>query len=231
VKTLLEEALGVPILLGNDADFMALAESLHLATPERGLVYLVLRQGAYGDIRMGGAALIGGEIYLGAHGNAVSLREAYVKLGHVKRLDRVLSEGLTAVDDPSEMRQVLEEHLLVPMLNLVTLFDPGRLIIQARLLGEEEELFIQNCARQLKSYLGEGFEELTVSRAQEGDWACARGAAIYVLQDLLSNDKHLIERLTGCSMQRSKREVRSKRGNSAVTSSRKTSVTQSSKEG
>jgi predicted NBD/HSP70 family sugar kinase len=212
VRMLLEDALGVPVLLGNDADFMALAESLRLATPERVLVYLVLRQGAYGDVRMGGAVLIAGEVYLGAHGNAVSLREAHVKLGCAKRLGKVLSEGLTAADDPAEMRQVLEEHLLVPMINLVTLFDPGRLIIQARLLGEEEERFIQNCARQLKAYLREGFEELQVSRAREGEWACARGAALFALQDLFSDDEHLIERLLGRSTR--KRGVRAP-GNSS----------------
>jgi len=198
VRALLEEALGLPVHLGNDADFMALAESTHLKSPERVLVYLVLRQGAYGDVRMGGAVLIDGEVYLGAHGNAVSLREAYVKLGCADRLGRLISDGLIAAENPSEMRQVLEEHLLVPMLNLVALFDPGRLIIQARLLGEEEGEFIRECALKLKEYLGEGFD-FEVSRAKEGEWACARGAAIYVLQDIFSDDEHLIERLLGRS--------------------------------
>lgn len=206
VKALLEEALGVPVHLGNDAAFMALAESRHLGPRERVrvMVYLALRQGAYGDIRMGGAVLIDGKIYRGEHGNAVSLREAYVQLKHksgkrAQALGALLTRGLTTVDqgDVRKLRRVLEEHLLVPMLNLITLFDPGRLVIQARLLGGEEEAFIQSCAHWLQARLGERFA-FRVSRAREGEWACAHGAALSVLQSVFClDDNGLIARLTG----------------------------------
>lgn len=188
VKAVLEERLGIPTFLGNDVNFMALAESVHLEMAERVLVYLALRQGAYGDIRMGGAVLLNGKIFTGAHGNAVSLREAYVLLGRegqeqAQALGPLLSHGLTRIEpgDVHERRRVLEDHLLVPMLNLITLFDPGRLVIQARMLGEEEEAFIESCARALKERLAERFT-FQVSPAREGEWACARGATLYVLQ-------------------------------------------------
>ncbi len=187
-KAVLEERLGVPVLLGNDANFMALAESVHLEGPEEVLVYLALRQGAYGDIRMGGAVLLRGEIFGGAHGNAVSLRDAYLQLRQAgekqaQALDPLLSRGLRGIHpgDLRRLRRVLEEHLLVPMLNLITLFDPDRLVIQARMLGEEEEAFVERCARWLQDRLGDRFP-FRVSRAQEGEWACARGAALRVLQ-------------------------------------------------
>lgn len=176
-----EEELGAPVVLGNDAGFMALAESLHLAQPERVLIYLVLRQGIQGDIRMGGAVLIDERVFWGANGNAVSLRGAFVQAPHQQK----------------QLTSLLEKQLLPSVMNLVSLFDPGRLIFQARLLGEQEQPFIQNCARRLKAELGERFQNVIISRAQEGECACAKGAALYVLQDLFSEAESLMDRLTG----------------------------------
>ena len=200
-KAVLEEQMGVPVLLGNDANFMALAESVHLETTEKVLVYLALRQGAYGDIRMGGAVLLHGEIFGGAHGNAVSLRDAYLQLRRAgekraQALGPLLSRGLMEVHqgDVRRLRRVLEEHLLVPMLNLITLFDPDRLVIQARMLQEEEEAFVASCARRLQDRLGDRFP-FRVSRAQEGEWACAHGAALRVLQSTFDvPDAALVQR-------------------------------------
>ena len=192
VKAVLEEHVGVPVLLGNDAHFMALAESAHLETTERVLVYLALRRGAYGDIRMGGAVLLHGEIFGGAHGNAVSLRDAYLQLRQAGAgeepersgaRDPLLGRGPRGGrrGDVRRLRRVLEDHLLVPMLHLITLFDPDRLVIQARMLREEEEAFVASCARRLQDRLGDRFP-FRVSRARAGEWACAHGAALRVLQ-------------------------------------------------
>lgn len=201
-KAVLERRLGVPTLLGNDANFMALAESAHLRTTERVLVYLALRQGAYGDIRMGGAVLLQGEIFGGAHGNAVSLREAYARLepdpfvtSRNPSLGSLLRRGWGELGRTGvEVRQwhkELERHLLVPMLHLVALFDPSRLVIQARILGEEEEAFLRSCSRWLKARLGEVFS-FEVSPAREGERACAHGAALYVLQSVFP-DSHTVD--------------------------------------
>lgn len=220
VQALLEEALEGPVrvCVGNDVAFMALAEG-HLLRraqarererererePVRVLAYVALRRGAYGDVRMGGAVLVDGRIYRGEHGHAVSLREAYVQLGEPeggegpRALEALLAQGLEAVEqgDVGGLRRVLEEHLLVPMLNLVTLFDPGRLVIQARLLGREEEAFVRSCARWLRVRLGERFA-VRVARARGGEWAGAHGAALAVLQEVFSaDDGRLLERLVG----------------------------------
>lgn len=224
VKALLEEGLGVPVLIGNDAAFMALAEWARLPRPAKVLVYLALRQGAYGDIRMGGAVLIDGQVYWGAHGNAVSLREAYAEVPKAKRLEQVLREELTAQPDLKAMRSALEEHLWLPMLNLITIFDPDRLIIQASLLGAEEEPFIRSCARRLKALLRGMFEEVEFSRAQEGEWACAQGAVLYVLHDLFSDPEHLIERLMGRSNLKGKGVRAPSRESALAESSRKTPI-------
>lgn len=190
-KAVLEERLGVPTLLGNDVNFMALAESAHLERPERVLVYLALREGAYGDIRMGGAVLLDGKIFGGAHGNAVSLREAYARLEMA--VDGAKSSPLSPLPreggrkpgrvQARHRRRELERHLLAPMLHLVALFDPSHLVIEARLLGEEEEAFLRSCDRWLRKHLGHVFR-FAISSAREGEWACARGAALCVLQSV-----------------------------------------------
>ena len=190
-KAVLEERLGVPTLLGNDVNFMALAESAHLEHPEPVLVYLALREGAYGDIRMGGAVLLEGKIFGGAHGNAVSLREAYARLESGEKgsqsapPDSLLREGRRRPGraQARRRRRELERHLLTPMLHLVALFDPSRLVIQARLLGGEEEAFLRSCDRWLRKHLGHVFH-FALSPTREGEWACARGAALYVLQSV-----------------------------------------------
>lgn len=191
-QAVLEERLGVPTLLGNDVNCMALAESAHLERPERVLVYLALREGAYGDIRMGGAVLLNGKIFGGAHGNAVSLREAYARLemmggegAQSPPLHPLFHEGGRKPGrvPARHRRRELERHLLAPMLHLVALFDPSRLVIEARLLGEEEEAFLRSCDRWLRKHLGHVFR-FTVSSAKEGEWACARGAALCVLQSV-----------------------------------------------
>ena len=200
VKAMLEDELGVPVLLGHDAGFMALTESTRRRDGEHVVAYLTLRQGAYGDIRMGGAVLIDGRVYWGAHGNAISLREAYVKLKKSAQHKLALSAKPVVAIDSRELRDLLQEHLWSPVLNLVTLFDPERLIIQARLLKAEEEPFLEHLTRRLKAHLGEAFR-FEVLPAQEGDWACAQGAALYVLQGLFSDSEHLIERLTAARPQ------------------------------
>jgi hypothetical protein len=179
VKALLEEELGIPVVVGSDAGFMALAESFHLTRPEPVLIYLVLRQGIEGDLRMGGSVLMGRRVFWGAHGNAVSLQRAFVHL--------TLNQKIAPL---------LEKQLVPPMADLIALFDPGRVILQARILGPEEPSFLQGCVRRLKRELGETFQDVVFTRAQEGEWACAKGAAFYVLQEIFESDD-VMERLRG----------------------------------
>jgi predicted NBD/HSP70 family sugar kinase len=179
VKAMLEDLLGVPIFVDNDANFMALAENHHMGYDDHVLVYVALRRGTKGDIRMGGSVLIEGKVLHGAHGNAVSLQHAYVEP----------EEGL----ERTSLKK-LREHLIVQVVNLVTLFDPSRVVINAEILGEYESLFISYCKEALKEL--RGFEEVEVVAAQDKKFTCAKGAALFVLQDLFSRPERLVERLT-----------------------------------
>ncbi|MFQ6091012.1 MAG: ROK family protein, partial [Candidatus Bipolaricaulia bacterium] len=140
-KAILEESLKLPVYVDNDANYMALAESHCMSYTDEVLVYVTLRQGARGDIRMGGSVLIGGRVFHGAHGNAVSLQHGYVELGEKGRLEQILQEALNSSGDPRTTVSELKRRLIVQILNLVTLFDPIKVVINAEVLGGYEPLF------------------------------------------------------------------------------------------
>lgn len=195
-KAILEGSLKVPIYVDNDANYMALAESRCMSYTDEVLVYVTLRQGARGDIRMGGSVLIGGRVFHGAHGNAVSLQHAYVELGEEGRLQQIVQDALDTAADPQEVVSQLKDRLIVQILNLVTLFDPSRVVINAGILGKHEPLFIEECRKVLQSELGEDLGwQVEVTRARERELSCAKGAALAVLQDLFSRPERLAERL------------------------------------
>lgn len=188
-KQLLQDLLKVPVFVDNDANLMALSEYHHMGYDDDVLVYIALRPGTRGDIRMGGGVLIGGRIFHGAHGNAASLQEAYVELG--EEITRVLNA-------PGDLIPKLVPHLALPLVNMVALFDPSRVIINAEILGELEVPFLKRCLEVLQERLGPGFRRaFRLEPAQDRAFACAKGAALLVLQDLFGRPETLIERLAG----------------------------------
>ncbi|MCL0072633.1 ROK family transcriptional regulator [Dehalococcoidia bacterium] len=198
VRAILEASLGVPVYVDNDANYMALAESHCMNYTDEVLVYVTLRRGIKGDIRMGSSVLIGGRVFHGAHGNAVSLQHAYVELGEDGQLERVLQEELDSSYDLKETASRMKDRLMIPILNLVTLFDPAQVVINAEILGRYEALFIKECEKILSTELEENLGwQVEVTRAQDRQFTCAKGAALSVLQDLFSRPEHLVERL-GC---------------------------------
>lgn len=198
VRAILEASLMVPVYVDNDANYMALAESHCMNSTDEVLVYVTLRRGIKGDIRMGSSVLIGGRVFHGAHGNAVSLRHAYVELGEDGQLERVLQEELDSSYDLKETASRIKNRLMIPILNLVTLFDPAQVVINAEILGRYEAPFIKECEKVLRAELEENLGwQVEVTRAQDRRFTCAKGAALSVLQDLFSRPEYLVERL-GC---------------------------------
>jgi len=187
-KKMLEELLNIPVFVDNDAKFMSLAESHHMGYNDEVLVYCALRRGLRGEVHMGGSALIRGEIFRGARGNAVSLQNAYVELEG--GLERALSR------QPRETIARLRDALLEPMAHMIMLFDPQHVIINAAILGEHEARFLEECTTALRERLGQIFAwEFQIEAAQDRELTCAKGAALFVLQDLFSRPGELLERL------------------------------------
>jgi len=188
VKRLLEEALGVPVQVDNDVKFMALAESHNAGYDDEVLVYCALRRGLRDEVRMGASALIRGEIFRGAHGNAGSLQDAYVELPD--GLTRALSQA------PGEALDRLEAVLLEPLAHMVMLFDPQHLVINAAVLGEYGDEFLERCEAALQERLSEVFTwKFQLVAARDRELTCAKGAALFVIQDLFSRPQELLARL------------------------------------
>ena len=196
VKKILQDKLNVPfVIVDNDVNLMALSESHHMDYKDKVLVYLALREGTRGDIRMGGGVLVNGEVFRGAHGNAATLRHAYIDFSSGKRGEEIVEE-LMKIQNPSRMVSKFKDHLLVPMLNAVVLFDPDRVVINASILGEYESLFVEECEKSLKHRLQKLFDwNFRVEMARDRDMPCAKGAALCILQEIFSNPEVLLEKL------------------------------------
>ncbi|MEE9191817.1 MAG: ROK family protein [Candidatus Aerophobetes bacterium] len=195
VKRMLEEMTGVPVTVDNDVNLMTLSESHHMKYQDEVLVYLTLRRGTRGDIRMGGGVLLKGEVFHGAHGNAGTLRHAYMNLPKRMNAEEAIEEAI-ADRDPQEMVEKLKNHLVIPMINMISLFDPDRAVINADILGESEPLFIQECEEELKRHLPGVFNwDLRLEPARDREFPCAKGAALSILQALFKNPDVFFEKL------------------------------------
>jgi len=194
VREILEERLGIPVVIDNDVNFMSLSESYHMDYRDKVLVYLALRKGTKGDIRMGGGVLINGQVFHGAHGNAATLRHAYIDFSSSKRSEEVIEDAMK-IQNPQKMILKLRDHLLIPMLNMVVLFDPDRVVINAGILGQWEKVFVRECERGLKHRLQKLFNwNFKVDMARDREMPCAKGAAIYVLQKVFNNPDIFLEK-------------------------------------
>jgi len=193
-KRILQEMTEIPVVVDNDVNLMTLSESYHMDYRDTVLVYLTLRRGTKGDIRMGGGVLINGEVFHGAHGNAATLRHAYMDFSASRKPEELI-EDVMKIQNPQEMVLKLRDHLLIPMLNMVILFDPNRVVINADILGQWEPMFVKECEKGLKHRLRGLFDwEFKVEMARDRELPCAKGAALRVLQQIFSNPGLLLEK-------------------------------------
>jgi len=193
-KRILQEITEIPVVVDNDVNLMTLSESYHMDYRDTVLVYLTLRRGTKGDIRMGGGVLINGEVFDGAHGNAATLRHAYMDFSASRKPEELI-EDVMKLQNPQELVLKLRDHLLIPMLNMVILFDPNRVVINAGILGQWEPIFVKECEKALRHRLQGLFDwDFKVEMARDRELPCAKGAALRVLQQIFSNPDLFQER-------------------------------------
>ncbi len=195
-KEILERLLTIPVWVDNDVNFMALAEDYTTKYCDSVLAYIALRQGLTGDIRMGGSVLVDGLLFRGANGNAVSLQHAYVDANKLTKLRR---RKLDPTTDAGELTALILDNLITPIMHIVTLFDPHRLVINAEILEDGEDIFIGECARRINHNLSEFDWEITINKAQERKLCCAKGGALFVLQRLFNDPHRLLTELSASS--------------------------------
>jgi predicted NBD/HSP70 family sugar kinase len=193
LRGILQEKLNIPVFIDNDVNFMALAEDHLMGYTDTVLSYIALRKGVKNDIRMGGSTLVEGKVFHGGCGNAASLQHAYVEVADMERRNELAATPAISAD---ALGRSIASSLLEPIKQMVRLFDPNRLVINARVLGSAEQAFIDQISTQLSRQLcGEFDWEIEVCRAQDQSYGCARGGAIYVLQRLFTRSDELMSKL------------------------------------
>lgn len=82
-------------------------------------------------------------------------------------------------------------------MHIIRFFDPNRLVINAAVLDNAEEAFVKEITTELRTELCDEFDwEFEVSMAQDRRFGCAKGGALFVLQEVFKQPAALIEELT-----------------------------------
>jgi len=89
----------------------------------------------------------------------------------------------------------ITDYLVLSIFNMFLLFDPGRIIINAEIFGDKEDCFIEGVQKGLGNRLMKLNIEPKIEKAQDRELTCAKGAVLYVLQNLFNNPENLIEKL------------------------------------
>jgi len=193
VKSALERRLKIPVYVDNDVNFMALSENHTMGYQDKVMSYIALRRGLQNDIRMGGSTLLRGKVFHGGSGNASSLQHAYVEVDDLEKRQEGAAISVKAAD---ELAALIASHLIDPIKQMVSLFDPNRLVINAKILQTAEEAFIERIANQLNKELSSEFDwKIKVRKAQDQPFSCARGGVLFVLQKLFNRPSKLIKEL------------------------------------
>ncbi len=194
-QLMLEEKLNIPVSIDNDVNFMALSENYLMGYQDKVMNYIALRKGVGNDIRMGGSTLLEGKVFHGGCGNASSLQHAYVEAPTIGQLSK---EATVSAQAAEEITSLLASSLIQPIEQMVRLFDPNQLVINAKILCSAEEAFVNRIATDLNAHLGREFHwEIKVRQAQDQSFSCAKGGALFVLQKLFGRPNELVNKLVG----------------------------------
>jgi len=154
VQTILEESLGLPVLIQHDVHLMALEELTLRKSSEEPSLFFSVRPGLNHDLRIGGAICMNGAVYSGGRGNGGALYRASVDL-----------EPLADHDEDARLRHVAQ-RLAETMVHAVLLIDPLRVVVHAECMGSQEGRLLDLTRTALDELLqGEYVGEAELTRA------------------------------------------------------------------
>ncbi|MGC9529193.1 MAG: ROK family protein [Candidatus Bipolaricaulaceae bacterium] len=180
-QVVLEERLRLPVWVSHDVHCLALAEARRAGWEDDILLYLALRPGLHGDMRMGASLLLRGRPYLGAHGGGATLHRAFAAQTDLANLA------------PDARAERLVNRLLQDVVQATLFSDPHRVVIEADCLGESASAFLELFREKLIAALeGQASLPVEVVAAQADGSAGAQGAAVAVLRDLHSHPERLL---------------------------------------
>ena len=196
MKNILEDTLKVEVFLDNDVNFMMFSEKFCMNYKDENLIYIALRKDIRGKIKIGAGILVNNEIFRGHHGNAGLIAHLCVgpstekcSCGNRGCLEKVIEGKMKG--DVSE----ITDYLVLSVFNMFLFFDPGRIIINAEIFGDQEDRFIEGVQKRLQNLLIKLNIEPKIEKAQDRELTCAKGAVLYVLQNLFDNPLNLIKKL------------------------------------
>lgn len=194
-QSILEQLFNIPVSVENDVNCMAMTEHYEANHGDKVMGYIALRKGLKGSIRMGASILLGGKVFHGGNGNAALLQSAYVD---TSELDRIRQNDPCATLGSRQVVAMLVDQLVTPLIHMVRLLDPNRLVIDASILEQGEKFFIDEIRERLNTESGSGFScRIEMSNVEDRSLNCAKGAALHALHQLFNQPVELIERLTG----------------------------------
>jgi len=175
VESSLESDLSLPVLVNHDVHFMALAEIERRGWADRIVLYVSIRPGLDGDMRIGASLCVRGRVYRGSHGNAGALFRAIVD-----------AEELADLSENGRVERIAE-RLTSSLVHVIPLVDPDWVVVHAESLGSLETPLVQRCIEDLEVALqgGEYVGMTQVTSASVRGATGAQQAAIAVIRELL----------------------------------------------
>ncbi len=174
VDSSLESELSLPVLVDHDVHFMALAEIERRSWKDRVVVYLSIRPGLDGDMRIGASLCVRGSVYRGGHGNAGALYRAIVD-----------AEELADLSERDKI-ECIAKTIKSSLVHIIPLVDPDWVVVHAESLGALETPLVQRCAEDVEVALqGEYVGLAQVTSAAVRGTSGAQQAAVAVIRELL----------------------------------------------
>jgi DNA-binding transcriptional ArsR family regulator len=141
----LERAFSVPVHLGHDVHFMALAEIAHREWEDFVVLFVALRPGMGGDIRIGACLCVSGKPYCGGRGNGGSLYRAVVE-----------SEELLGLSDEAKV-EVVAERIVASLVHVIPMADPDWTVLHAEEISHLAPCLIIRCQEALRESFNEEY--------------------------------------------------------------------------
>jgi predicted NBD/HSP70 family sugar kinase len=175
VRNHFERSFSVPVVVGHDVHFMAVAEIEHRGWNDDVVLYLALRPGFRRGVRIGACLSTHGRPYKGAHGNGGALYRAIVP-----------PEALQNVTD-AERAELIAERTVASLVHLIPMTDPDHIVFHGGEIGALEPLVIERCEALLRKALqGEYIGTMEISPALVRGASGAQRAAIAAIRGILT---------------------------------------------
>jgi len=174
IQSILENELSLPVLVNHDVHFMALGEAEWRGWNDQVVLYLSIRAGLRGDLRIGASICVRGRTHRGSHGTGGTLHRSNIQAEEL--------EGLSEEETVDHIVDRVESSLV----HIIPLVDPDWVVVHAESLGSLAEPLVRRCTEDLGVTLqGEYLSMSHVTSAAVCGASEAQQAAVAVIRELL----------------------------------------------